>query len=227
MADPKTVVLVHGAWHGAWCWDKVTALLDAAGIPVVAFDLPFTSFEDDVTTTTAALDRVDGPIVLCGHSYGGAVITAAGSHPSVEHLVYLTAFALDKGESPAATATDADLPGTELGSAFILHDDGTATLERQGAIDALYHDCDPADVDATLAQLRPIHMSCFTTPAGAPAWSTTPSTYVVCAEDRGIHPALQRHMAARCSAVVELPTAHSPFLNRPDLVAGVLIPLAT
>ena len=226
MADPKTVVLVHGAWHGAWCWERVVAPLDAAGIAVTTLDLPFTSFEDDVEATIAALDQVDGPVVLCGHSYGGAVITAAGHHPSVEHLVFLTAFAIDEGESPAATATDVDLPATDLASAFERHDDGTVTLEPAGAVAALYHDCDPKDAEWALAQLRPIHLSCFTTPVGAPAWKAKPSTYVVCAEDRGIHPELQRHMAARCSTVVELPTAHSPFLNRPDLVVDVLVPLA-
>src|SRR5204863_8173715 len=119
MGESRTVVLVHGAWHGAWCWDKVVALLEKQGIDVETFDLPMTSFEDDVAATTAALDRVDGEIVLCGHSYGGAVITNAGNHPNVRTLVYLTAFACDADESPAATATDADLPATDLASAFV------------------------------------------------------------------------------------------------------------
>lgn len=226
MGEAKTVVLVHGAWHGAWCWEKVVPLLEAKGVGVVAFDLPLTSFDDDVKAATDALDHVDGPVVLCGHSYGGAVISAAGHHPSVEQLVYLTAFACDEGESPAATATDTDLPSTDLASAFVLHDDGTATLTDEGALGGLYHDCDRADVDAALARLRPIHMSCFTTPLGPPAWKEKAATYVVCAEDRGIHPALQRHMAARCTSSVEWTTAHSPFLNRPDLVAELLATLA-
>src|SRR4051794_29940134 len=147
MGEGATVVLVHGAWHGAWCWDKVVPLLDDAGVPVVAFDLPFTSLQGDAEATTRVLDRVDGPVVLCGHSYGGAVITEAGHHPSVERLVYITAFACDEGESVAATATGAEIPATELGDALVI-EDGTAVLTRDGAVKSLYHDCDPADIEA-------------------------------------------------------------------------------
>jgi len=227
MADSKTVVLVHGAWHGAWCWDKVVALLEKQGVAVETFDLPLTSFDDDVAATRAVLDRTDGDVVLCGHSYGGAVITNAGNHPNVAHLVYLTAFACDAEEFPAATATDADLPATDLASAFVIADDGTATIAPHFIVEGFYHDCDPQDAADATGRLRPIHMSCFTTPVGPPAWKAKPSTYVVCTEDRAIHPALQRHMAARCGSTVELDTAHSPFLNRPDAVADLLAGLAT
>ena len=227
MSDSKTVVLVHGAWHGAWCWDKVVALLEKQGVAVVTFDLPLTSFEDDVATTKAVLDQVDGDIVLCGHSYGGAVITNAGNHQKVSHLVYLTAFACDADESPAATAPDADLPATDLASAFVIADDGTATIAPDLIVDGFYHDCDPAEAADAAARLRPIHMSCFMTPVGRPAWKSKPSTYVVCTEDRAIHPELQRYMAMRCEATVEVDTAHSPFLNRPDAVADLLAGLAT
>jgi pimeloyl-ACP methyl ester carboxylesterase len=226
MGDGRTVVLVHGAWHGAWCWDKVVALLEKQDVAVETFDLPMTSFEDDVAATTAVLDRVEGEVVLCGHSYGGAVITNAGNHPKVAHLVYLTAFAVDEGESAARTATDENLPSTDLAEAFEI--DGTsATLKPELVVAGLYHDCDPADAEAARARLRPIDMSCFTTPAGPPAWRDIPSTYVVCTEDQGIHPELQRFMAKRCTTSVEWPTAHSPFLNRPDAVADLLAGLAT
>jgi len=227
MADPKTVVLVHGAWHGAWCWDKVVALLDEQGVPVETFDLPMTSFEDDVATTKAAIDRVDGDVVLCGHSYGGAVITNAGNHPKVAHLVYLTAFACDADESPSATAPDADLPATDLAAALVIGDDGNTTLKPEFIVDGFYRDCDPTDTEDAVRRLRPINLRCFTTPVGAPAWKDTPSTYVVCTDDHAIHPALQRHMAARCGSTVEMNTAHSPFLNRPDAVADLLAGLAT
>ena len=227
MTDPKTVVLVHGAWHGAWCWDKVVDILDARGVPTCTFDLPLTSYDDDVSATTDALDRVEGPVVLCGHSYGGAVISSAGHHPAVEHLVYLTAFACDEGESPAATAPDTPLPATDLASAFVIDDDGTAVIDPSRRVDGFYHDCDAAEASAAAARLRPIHMACFTTPIGRPAWRVKPSTYVVCTDDHAIHPALQRHMAARCTTSVEWLTAHSPFLNRPDLVADLLTTLAT
>ena len=89
-----------------------------------------------------------------------------------------------------------------------------------------YHDCDPEDVDAAIQRLRPMELGCLTTAVGPPAWKAKPSTYVVCSEDRGVHPELQRLMAKRCTESVEWPTAHSPFLNRPDLVAGLLVDLA-
>lgn len=227
MTDAATVVLVHGAWHGAWCWEKVVPLLEANDIEAVAVDLPLTSLHDDVRAVTGALDGVGGRAVLCGHSYGGAVITGAGHHEAAGHLVYLTAFACDERESPAATAVDTPLPSTDLGDALAFSDDGqTVALKPDVAVKALYHDCDAADVDAALARLRPMSLSCLTTPVGPPAWRVKPSTYVVCTEDQGVHPALQRLMAGRCTNSVEWPTAHSPFLNRPDLVASLLTDLA-
>src|SRR4051794_4806797 len=109
-----TAVLVHGAWHGAWCWEKLTPLLDEASVPWQALDLPLSSLEDDAAAVHKVLDAIEGPAVLLGHSYGGAVISQAGDHPAVEHLVYLCAFALEAGESPAAVAPEIDLAATEL-----------------------------------------------------------------------------------------------------------------
>ena len=102
-----TVVLVHGAWHGAWCFDRVIPLLEEAGVPALAVDLPghggdegpFTDLHGDAAYVWATLDGIDGEVVLLGHSYSGAVITEAGVHPSVRHPVYLCAMALDLGES--------------------------------------------------------------------------------------------------------------------------------
>ena len=226
MADAATVVLVHGAWHGAWCWDKVVGLLDEARVPVVAVDLPLTSLHDDVKAVTATLDAGER-LVLCGHSYGGAVITDAGHHTAVEHLVYLTAFACDEGESPSATAVEENLPFADFNDALVFSEDGATMSVSPSHAASFYHDCDRADVDAAVARLRPINLLCATTPTTSPAWRLKPSTYVVCSEDRGLHPAMQRHLAARCTRSVEWPTAHSPFLNRPDLVASLLEKLAT
>jgi pimeloyl-ACP methyl ester carboxylesterase len=227
MADDPTVVLVHGAWHGAWCWEKVTPRLDAAGVTWVAVELPFTSFEDDVAATRAAIDGAGGPIVLCGHSYGGAVITEAGGHSNVQRLVYLAAFACDEGESPANTAPDTDIPPTELEHAFVVTDDGTELSINDDAAAALFfHDCTPDDVASALQQLRAIQLACLMTPVVTPAWRDKPATYAVCTEDQAVHPELQRVMAKRCTESLEWPTSHSPFLSRPDLVGELLVDLA-
>src|SRR6185369_14343612 len=100
---PPAVVLVHGAWHGAWCWGPAIAALAAAGVTALAVDLPG---HGDAAHVSSVLDSLDGPVVLAGHAYGGAVITEAGSHPAVAHLVYLSGMALDDGESCSDVASD-------------------------------------------------------------------------------------------------------------------------
>src|SRR4051794_33952324 len=150
MANPATVVLVHGAWHGTWCWDAVTRRLDAAGVPNIAVDNPSVTWpsverapaglDEDADNVRRVLDGIDGPVVLVGHSYGGAVITDAGTHDRVQHLVYVTAFTLDDGESVMQNDLQGGEGATELVEA--LRFDGDAvTLEPEGAIAAFYHDC--------------------------------------------------------------------------------------
>jgi pimeloyl-ACP methyl ester carboxylesterase len=238
---PATVVLVHGAWHGAWCFDRVVPLLRDAGIPTIAVDLPghgddpgvLADHPADVARVVATLDAVDGEVVLLGHSYGGSVITEAGLHPSVRRLVYLCALALAEGES-CATAC-ADDPGIDaishegrpnLGEAMVLRDDGITTLTRDGARACLYADVDDATSEWALARLGGQPMGAMLATPNAIAWRTVPSTYVVCAEDLAIHPDLQRMMARRCTEQVEWSVGHSPFAHRPELVAELLVDLA-
>jgi pimeloyl-ACP methyl ester carboxylesterase len=227
-----TVVLVHGACHGAWCWHKVVAGLTDRGIPTVAIDLPghgestepLGDLAADAAALRATLDRV-GPSVVCAHSYGGAVITeGAAGHPDVGHLVYLTAFVLNPGESTMAAAPDgaeSDRP-TKLGDAIQFADDGTMRFAGPAVVDALYHDCSPEDVAFALAHLGPQNLSEVSGVATRAAWQDIPSTYVVCTEDHALAPELQRRLAARTGTVVEWPTSHSPFLSRPDLVVDLL-----
>jgi pimeloyl-ACP methyl ester carboxylesterase len=230
-----TLVLVHGGFHGAWCWARVTELLGQRGVPLVAVDLPSSGdnavppgdLHTDAGAVVDAVEAVHGPVVLAGHSYGGAVITEAGRERNVEHLVYLTAFACDTGESPSATAVDENLPFADFNDALVFSEDATTiSFSPESARETFYHDCDRADADAAAVQLRPINVLCVTTPATSPAWRVKPSTYIVCTEDKALHPAMQRHLAERCTQSVEWPTAHSPFLNRPDLVAALLADLA-
>jgi pimeloyl-ACP methyl ester carboxylesterase len=232
-----SVVLVHGAWHGAWCFDRVVELLADARIDAIAVDLPghgadpgpLSDLHGDAARVCEVLDQLDGECVLLGHSYGGAVITEAGVHPAVRHLVYLCAFAIDANESCMTAAIDLaamlDLSlgeGTNLADAMVVNDDGTTTVDPDGAVASFFNDCDDASAAAAVARLG---LQATVTLADTPtavAWRERPSTYVVCTEDRAVPPALQRAMARRCTETVDLPAGHSPFLSAPDLVADLL-----
>ena len=236
--ETATVVLIHGAWHGAWCWDRVVRLLEAAAVATVAVDLPGhgrnTEPLGDLYTHTAfvrdLLAGIDGPVVLCGHSYGGAVITeAAAGLDNVRHLVYLCAIVPDVGEPLGAVMADTVTPDqgrSELGTALQMHDNGTMTLDLDAAVPVFFADCTDDDVAAAREQLSAHSSASFGQPLRAAAWHDIPSTYVVCTEDRAINPEFQRALTARTTTSVEWPTSHSPFFSRPDLVADLLITLA-
>jgi pimeloyl-ACP methyl ester carboxylesterase len=227
----RTIVLVHGAWHGPWCWAEVLGSLADAGVPSVTVDCRGPDVPADAAAVTAALDGL-GPsakAVLVGHSYGGAVVTAAGTHPAVERLVYLCAFAPDADETVLGLARDHEEPG-DLAAVVRIHDDGTSTLDPELAPAALYGDCPPADVERAVGLLRLQHGKTLSTPPGVAAWRERPTTYVVCGADRAVPPSLQRSMAARIPdvAIVEWPdSSHSPFLSRPAEVADLLVALAS
>jgi pimeloyl-ACP methyl ester carboxylesterase len=237
------VVLVHGAWHGAWCWSRVVGGLADAAQRAIAVDLPghgddagpLLDLHGDAERVRAVVDGIGGPVVLAGHSYGGAVITEAGAHPAVEHLVYVCAFAVDERDTLGAALSDdpeaqaIDHSGRpDPGAALVFADDGSCRVRDAEAATALFYaDCDPADAAWAWARLGAQPIASLQQSPSAVAWRDTPSTYAVCTEDLAIHPDLQRLMARRCTNAVEWPTGHSPFLNRPDLVVELLASLAT
>jgi pimeloyl-ACP methyl ester carboxylesterase len=238
----RRVVLVHGAWHGAWAWERVLELLGSAGIPCTAIDLPghgqdagsLGDLHADAARVRQAIDDGGEDVVLVGHSYGGAVITEAGVHDSVRHLVYIAAFALDAGESCVSAATAESAASLiaydgrpNLGAGFRMSPDELISLDPATAAECLYNDCDPAAVAWALARLGPQPLVTLQGIPRAVAWQTTPSTYAVCTHDMAVHPDLQRIMARRCDSVVEWATDHSPFLCRPELVAALLAGLAS
>ena len=216
-------VLVHGLWHGAWSWDGVRADLRRHGVDSVAVDLPMTDLATDVEAVREALDRFGRRAVLVGHSYGGAVVTAAGLHPLVRELVYVAAFQLDDGESISRTRAGQGLPDTRLADALRMDDTtGAVRLDPVLGAELLYGDAPAEATGAAMASLRPVSRMLFRGVPDGIAWRTVPSTYVVCADDRVVHPELQRAMARRATRTVEWPGGHSPAATRPDVVADLV-----
>jgi pimeloyl-ACP methyl ester carboxylesterase len=236
---PATVVLVHGAWHGAWCWDRVVDGLRERDIDALALDLPghgdssepLGDLYGDAAALRGTLDTLDGPAVVCGHSYGGAVVSlGAASHPAAKHLVFLAALMLDAGESCAASVPEppggAPGPELELGRALRFSDDGTTiTLDLDVAPGAFYADCSPSDTAWAVERLGGHPAASLRQTIDTAAWRDIPSTYVICEDDRALPVWLQRVLSERATNVVTWPTSHSPFLSRPELVVDLLADL--
>lgn len=209
-------VLIHGAWHGAWCWKEVVASLERDGVEAAAVELPFTGFADDVASARRAIEAAgEGSVVLL-HSYGGAVGSQAATGLPVARLVYLAAFMLAPGEEPTRY-----MDGGELPSALVVDASGVR-VDPGAAARIFFGDADPQTAAAAVAQLRPMALQGGPPSVTEPAWWAVPSTYVVCTNDRALPVASQRAMAARATDVVEWPTDHSPFLTRPDEVARLV-----
>ncbi|HQY14496.1 MAG TPA: alpha/beta fold hydrolase [Ilumatobacteraceae bacterium] len=231
MSASLPIVLVHGAWHGAWCWAGLQHALDDLGVPSYAIDLPghgastapLTDLYGDAEHVADVLRTLGTPVVLVGHSYGGAVITeAAGRHPEVAHLVYLTAFALEAGESVMSLLTSLPRADIALGRAIVPRDDGTSVVDATKAATAFYAECSPAAVSAALARLSPQPMITFADAVTGSPRDHIASTYVRCLRDQAIHISHQDAMAQRCNTVHTLDTDHSPFVSRIAETAAIL-----
>ena len=218
----KPVVLIHGAWHGAWCFEDVIELLGEQGVDVHAADLPLRGTRGDIAATRDLIAAHPGCVVL-GHSYGGLLITCAAVDLDASHLVYLAAMMPAEGEDVGARL--AELPAAALPQALTIRDDGAAVIDPAKAIEAFYDDCEAGAARRAAARLRPQQLDEFPGVEEA-AWRAVPSTYVVCRDDKALNPELQRQFAARASRVVEWDGAHSPFLAQPELVADLLAELA-
>ncbi len=221
----STYVLVHGVAHGAWCWERTRTDLTAAGHRVLALDLPLTSLEDDAAVVVRALDDIDGPVILVGHSYGGLVISrAADGRDDVDHLVYVAAILLAADE--VATDVMTHYPPMRLHAAIRIADDGTFTVAPEDAVAAFYAECDATAAAEAVSRLRPTALAGMMTPPGGEPWQEIPTTYVVCERDEAVHPDSQRDMAARADHTVTLDTDHSPFLSRPEPFLASLLAVA-
>ena len=221
----RNVVLVHGAFVDGAGWRGVYDHLTAAGYRVTVAQLTTRSLAEDVATTRRALAAQDGPTVLVGHSYGGVVITEAGREPTVAALVYVAAFALDRGESVAGLFDQAP-PGAPA-PPIVPTQDGFLLLDR-----AQFRAAFAADVaDGTAAFMAdsqvPWGVEAFRGTVTEPAWRAKPTWYVVAKDDGMIPPPAQRAMSARAnSTVVEVAASHAIYLSQPRAVADVVITAA-
>src|SRR5215831_12127099 len=218
----KTVVLVHGAFADASGWSRVIPILERDGYFVTAVQIPLTSLSDDIATAKRVVDSQKGPVVLVGHSYGGAVITgAAAGSPNVKALVYLAAFGPEAGEPLGAPGKNFAQP--PLNSALVPDSAGFLYIDRAKFHDAFCKDLPEAEARVMAATQKPLHSSVFEASVSAAAWKTVPSWFVVSRDDHAINPDLERFYAKRMGAKTsEIASSHVAFLSHPKEVAKVI-----
>ena len=215
-----SVVLAHGAWADGSSWSRVITALQADAVKISAAPLPLTSLADDVTALNRSLDRTEGPIVLVGHAYAGAVIALARPE-SVKALVYVTALAPDEGEKVADVFyrlkphPQAPNLAPDNNGLIWLPDGAFATAFAQNA---------SAQELAVLAAVqRPISLSCITVPVGRPLWKDIPSWFLLAEDDRMIAPETQRFMAERMKAKTRaFAVDHTPSVTAPAAVVDMI-----
>jgi len=228
MAKKPAIVLVHGFWGGAAHWSKVIVRLDKLGYTDIhAVENPLTSLGDDLARTAKMVTQVKGPVLLAGHSYGGAVITGAGIATNVVGLVYIAGFAPDAGESLADIAQAAPPPA---GAQNVTPDsDGYVWIDRAKFGESFCQDLPPDEqLVMAITQKAPVG-STFGDRMGTPAWRSKPSWYQISSEDRMIHPENQKRMSARLGArkIITLAAGHASLASKPDEVAALIDEAAT
>jgi pimeloyl-ACP methyl ester carboxylesterase len=222
----KNVVLVHGAFADGSGWKALYSVLTRKGYDVTVVQNPLTSLEDDVAATKVALDKQNGPAILVGHSWGGAVITEAGNHPKVAGLVYVAAFQPGKGES--ALQWLQTVPPAPENGVLPPDDKGIVYYDK-----ARYHagfcaDISEEEADFMYASQGAFYAKGFTTPITHPAWTDKPTYGLVATEDKSIAPEIQRTMYKRSNTnVTEVKGSHVIFMSQPEAVAKVIVEAST
>jgi pimeloyl-ACP methyl ester carboxylesterase len=221
MSDIKNVLLIHGGFVDGSGWQGVYDLLKADGFNVRIVQNPTISLEGDVATTRQLIEAQDGPVVLVGHSYGGVVVTEAGTHDQVEALVYIAAFAPDKGESVNSLIADPP-PGAPV-PPILPPQDGFLFLDRDKFAASFAADVPPKEAAFMADSQVPWGVDALGGTVTDPAWRTKPSWYLVASDDHMIPPPAQRSMAERAGATVaEVPGSHSVYVSQPAAVADLI-----
>lgn len=231
MTDSSEPVLlfIHGMWHGSWTWEELFPHLHRHGLRAVAMDLPgkrrapgdrtFAGHWNAVRDKILELNR---PVIVCSHSYGGAVVTQATSDLSDHVLsqIYIAAFMLEEGET--CESVNDSIPGSSASTDDITLKDGYLTLDPSRAFDALYHDCSEEIAHKAISRLTPEYYGNRIATVRNPGWRDSDTSYVIASEDRGLLPEIQETMSKRATRVRTIPTSHSPMLSAPASLAELL-----
>tara|TARA_Y100001970_G_scaffold36299_1_gene44836 strand:+ start:895 stop:1584 length:690 start_codon:yes stop_codon:yes gene_type:complete len=214
----KSIILVHGAWHGSWCWEFVESRMIKDGYKVLSVDLPFTGLDDDAAFLSNILESMEGEVVLLGHSYGGMVISkAAEGRGNISHLVYLCAILLEEGATMGGSTDSSQESKIKID----VDENLISIVKRDAVIPAFYEDVDLQIAQDSLDLLRPFPIHSVNMGIGE-AWRDHPTTYVVCKGDAAIPPDTQRNMSMLADRVLEWDCGHSPFFSDPSLICELL-----
>jgi pimeloyl-ACP methyl ester carboxylesterase len=227
MSFPKnaTVVVVHGAWADGSSWQAVIGPLQERGLHVIAAPIPLTSLSDDAAALKRAIARTQGPVIVAGHAYAGAVIATANDE-RVKALVYVAALAPDEGETVAQVFYRDE---THLKAPQLAPDaDGFIWMPDEGFANAFAQNASTEQIALSKAVQRPISVKSIQEPASVPAWKSKPTWYLIAEQDRMINPKTQHFMAERMKAKIRsLQVDHAPLLTAPDKVVEVILEAAT
>ncbi len=221
LGETVEIVLVHGSWHGSWCWEPLRIELDRLGWATHAVDLPTMTgpqygVDADAKVVRDLVDSIDGPVLLVGHSYAGVVVSQASvGAGNIARLVYLAAYQLDDGESPIPAGARAALAGLEYIPPF------------DNPVDTFYADVPTVLAQDAVARLRPQSGLVGQNLQVGAGWRDIPSTYIVCEQDKAIPPAAQEEMAKHATDIRRIDASHSPFLSRPAELAAMLVDIAS
>jgi pimeloyl-ACP methyl ester carboxylesterase len=215
-----TVVLVHGAWADGSSWSRVITPLQSRGIKVMAAPIPLTSLSDDIAALDRALERTDGPVVLVGHAYAGAVV-GASTNERVRSLVFISALPADEGET-VADVFYRDKPSPEAPK-LAPDSHGLIWMPNDAYITAWCQHARPEEAKLLAAVQRPIALAAIKEKAPKPLWKTKPSWYLIAEEDRMINPATQKFLAQRMGAQTRSEKVdHASLITAPELVVGMI-----